>query len=85
MIINTRLDAGLLESLTQSGDDAEKTMTAVRPLWGKVFHTWTTGKTYPMGAPKLFWSVTGEDPFVLSPSEKLRVELEVPRARKDGK
>ncbi len=75
------VDAGLLKSLTQSGGDEQKTMTAVRTLWGKVFHTWTTGKTYPSGSPKLFWSVTGEEPFVLSPDAKLPVELEERRAK----
>lgn len=60
------VDAGLLKSLTQTGDDEKKTLANVRPLWGKVFHTWTTGATYPMGPPQLFWSVTGEEPFVLS-------------------
>lgn len=79
------VDAGLLKSLTQSGDDEEKTMAAVRPLWGKVFHTWTTGKTYPIGPPRLFWSVTGEDPLTLSPDAKLPLELEERRAKKSGK
>ncbi len=66
------VDAGLLKSLTQSGDDEEKTMQAVRPLWGKVFHTWTSGKTYPIGPPKLFWSATGEEPFVVAPDSSSR-------------
>jgi hypothetical protein len=79
------VDAGLLKSLTQSGDDEEKTMAAVRPLWGKVFHTWTTGKTYPIGPPKLFWSDTGEEPMTLSPDVKLPLELEERRAKKAGK
>ncbi len=79
------VDAGLLKSLTQSGDDEEKTMSAVRPLWGKVFHTWTTGKTYPIGPPRLFWSVTGEEPFVLPAGVKLPAELEERRAKKGAK
>lgn len=79
------VDGGLLKSLTQSGDEEGKTMAAIRPLWGKVFHTWATGKTYPMGPPKLFWSVTGEEPFVLSPDQKLPVELEEKRAKHGGK
>jgi hypothetical protein len=69
------VDAGLIRSLTQTGDDEKKTLAAVRTLWGKVHHTWTTGKTYPMGPPRLFWSVTGEEPFVLAPDAKLPREL----------
>ena len=75
------VDAGLLKSLTQSGADEEKTMKAVRPLWGKAFHTWTTGKTYPIGPPRLFWAVTGEEPFVLSPDARLPADLEERRAK----
>lgn len=75
------VDTGLLKSLTQTGADEEKTLKAVRPLWGKVFHTWATGKTYPTGPPKLFWSVTGEEPFVLPPDAKLPVELREKRAK----
>jgi hypothetical protein len=69
------VDAGLLKSLTQSGEDEKKTLGAVRTLWGKVFHTWSSGKTYPTGPPRLFWSVTGEEPFVLSKDAKLPVEM----------
>ncbi len=79
------VDAGLLKSLTQTGADEEKAMKAVRPLWGKVFHTWATGKTYPSGPPKLFWAVTGEEPYVLSPDAKLPSELEERRAKKGVK
>lgn len=78
---NYEVDSGLLKSLTQNGAEEEKAMKAVRPLWGKVFHTWATGKTYPSGPPRLFWAVTGEDPFVLSPDAKLPVELEERRAK----
>lgn len=73
------VDAGLLKSLTQSGTDEVKTLAAVRPLWGKVFHTWATGKTYPSGPPRLFWAVTGEEPFVLAPDAKLPVEFKAKR------
>ena len=59
------VDAGLLKSLTQTGEEEKKTLANVRPLWGKVYHTWASGKTYPIGPPRLFWSVTGQDPFVL--------------------
>ena len=76
------VDAGLLKSLTQSGEEEKKTMAVVRTLWGKVFHTWTTGKSYPVGPPKLFWSVTGEDPFVLDPKSVLPIELEERRAKR---
>jgi hypothetical protein len=79
------VDSGLLKSLTQTGADEEKAMKAVRPLWGKVFHTWATGKTYPSGPPRLFWAVTGEEPYVLSPEAKLPLELEERRAKKGAK
>jgi hypothetical protein len=75
------VDAGLLKSLTQSGAEAKNTMAAVRPLWGKVYHTWASGKTYPIGPPRLFWSVTGEEPFVLADGSKLPQELEEMRAK----
>ncbi len=79
------VDAGLLKSLTQSGDEEKKTMATVRTLWGKVFHTWATGKTYPSGPPRLFWAVTGEEPFVLSPEAKLPLELEERRTKRGAK
>ena len=79
------VDSGLLKSLTQTGAEEEKAMKAVRPLWGKVFHTWATGKTYPSGPPRLFWAVTGEEPYVLSPDAKLPLELEERRAKKGEK
>ena len=53
------VDAGLIRSLTQSGDDEKATLAKVRTLWGKVFHTWVSGQTYPRGPARLFWSVTG--------------------------
>jgi hypothetical protein len=58
------VDAGLLRSLTQSGEDEKATLAKVRTLHGKVFHTWVAGKTYPEGPAKLFWSVTGKEPFL---------------------
>jgi hypothetical protein len=70
------VDAGYLKSLTQTGDDEKRTLTKVRTLWGKVYHTWTSGTDYPRGPARLFWSVTGERPFVLAPDAKLPVELE---------
>ena len=79
------VDSGLLQSLTQTGDDERKTMAAVRPLWGKVYHTWASGKTYPSGPPRLFWAVTGEEPFVLAHDAKLPVELEERRAKRGAK
>lgn len=75
------VDSGLLKSLTRTGADEEKTLKAVRPLWGKVYHTWATGKTYPIGPPRLFWAVTGKEPFVLSRDAKLPIELEERRAK----
>ena len=59
------VDAGLLKSLTQSGADEKATLAKVRTLYGKVFHTWSSGKTYPQGPARLFWAITGEEPFVL--------------------
>jgi hypothetical protein len=76
------VDAGLLKSLTQAGEDEKKSMAIVRTLWGKVYHTWASGKSYPSGPPRLFWAVTGEEPFVLSPDAKLPLELEELRAKK---
>ena len=75
------VDSGLLKSLTQAGADEEKTLAAVRPLWGKVYHTWATGKTYPIGPPRLFWAVTGQEPFVLPQAAKLPIELQERRAK----
>jgi Protein of unknown function (DUF1264) len=75
------VDAGLLKSLTQTGEDEKKTLACVRTLWGKVFHTWATGKKYPRGTPRLFWAVTGEEPYVLSPDARLPLELEERRAK----
>ena len=69
------VDAGLLKSLTQTGEDEKKTMAAVRPLWGKVYHTWASGRDFPRGPARLYWSVTGEAPFVLAPDTKLPPEL----------
>jgi Protein of unknown function (DUF1264) len=69
------VDAGLLKSLTQSGEDEKKTLAVVRTLWGKVYHTWASGRDYPRGPARLYWSVTGEAPFVLSPDAKLPPEM----------
>jgi Protein of unknown function (DUF1264) len=60
------VDAGLLKSLTQTGAEAKATLAKVRTLYGKIFHTWSTGKTYQRGPARLFWAATGEEPFVLS-------------------
>lgn len=70
------VDAGYLKSLTQTGDEEKRTLAKVRTLWGKVYHTWASGTDYPRGPARLFWSVTGEQPFVLAPDAKLPVELE---------
>jgi hypothetical protein len=75
------VDAGLLKSLTQSGDEEKKTLAAVRTLWGKTYHTWASGNAYPIGPPRLFWSVTGEEPFVLPSDAKLPREVEEMRAK----
>lgn len=72
------IDAGLFRSLTQTGAAEAETLATIRPLWGKIAHTWVTGKTYPMGPPRLFWAVTGKEPFVLPPDAKLPAELLTP-------
>jgi hypothetical protein len=74
------VDSRLLRSLTQAGSEEKRTLAHVRTLWGKVYHTWVSGKVYPSGPPRLFWSVTGEEPFVLAPEAKLPPELEARRA-----
>jgi hypothetical protein len=72
------IDAGYLKSLTQSGDDEKHTLAKVRTLWGKVYHTWASGTDFPRGPARLFWSVTGEQPFVLANDAKLPPELTRP-------
>jgi hypothetical protein len=59
------VDAGLLRSLTQTGAEEKATLAKVRPMYGKTIHTWSSGKMYPRGPARLYWSVTGEEPFVL--------------------
>ncbi len=76
------VDARLIRSLTQSGAEEDATLAKVRTLWGKVYHTWVAGKTYPEGPPKLFWSVTGVAPLVLPEGTKLPPELKKPLASK---
>ena len=72
------VDARLIRSLTQAGDEEAATLAKVRTLWGKVYHTWVSGSTYPEGPPKLFWSVTGVEPLVLPEGVKLPPELKRP-------
>jgi hypothetical protein len=69
------VDEGLLKSLTQTGDEEKRTLAAVRTMWGKVFHTWVDGETYPRGPARLFWSVTGKAPFVLSDKAEIPAEM----------
>ncbi len=69
------VDAGYLKSLTQTGAAEKQTLAAVRTLWGKVYHTWASGTTYPRGPARLYWSITGEEPFVLAADAKLPPEL----------
>ena len=76
------VDAGYLKSLTQTGDEEQRTLGKIRTCWGKVYHTWASGTDYPRGPARLFWSVTGEQPFVLSPEAKLPSELEQARRTK---
>jgi hypothetical protein len=70
------VDFGYLKSLTQAGLEEKETLAKVRTLWGKTYHTWASGADYPRGPARLFWSVTGEQPFVLSPDAKLPGEVE---------
>jgi hypothetical protein len=72
------VDARLIRSLTQTGDEEAATLAKVRTLRGKVFHTWVSGSTYPEGPPKQFWSVTGVEPLVLPEGTKLPPELKRP-------
>jgi hypothetical protein len=69
------VDTKLLKSLTQTGEDEKKTLAHVRTMWGKVYHTWVDGKSYPRGPARLFWSVTGKKPFVLPNGTELPAEL----------
>ena len=74
------VDAGLLKSLTQTGAEEKATLAKVRTLYGKIFHTWSTGKTYPQGPARLFWAVTGEEPFVLPATRNTALEADWPVA-----
>ncbi len=69
------VDGGYLKSLTQSGDEEKQTLARVRTLWGKVYHTWASGTDFPRGPARLYWSVTGEQPYVLARDAKLPPEL----------
>ncbi len=75
------VDAGLIKSLTQSGDEERATLADIRPRWGKVYHTWVEGDDCPRGPARLFWSVTGEAPFVLAPGAKLPAELKADKGK----
>jgi hypothetical protein len=72
------VDSGLIRSLTQTGAEEMETLAKVRTFHGKIFHTWVSGQTYPRGPARLFWSVTGEDPFLLQADAKLPPELKKP-------
>jgi hypothetical protein len=69
------IDSGLLKCLTLTGEKEQEVYGKVRTLWGKITHTWVDGKGYPEGPSKLFWSVTGKEPFV-TPKD-LQFELEI--------
>ncbi len=69
------VDSGLIRSLTQSGADEKATLAKVRTLHGKIFHTWSSGKDYPRGPARVFWAVTGKDPFTLPDDVKLPPEI----------
>ncbi|WP_165223572.1 DUF1264 domain-containing protein [Aquisphaera insulae] len=65
------VDSGLLRSLIQKGDEEKQTLAKVRTLYGKITHTWSRGKAYPEGPPRLFWAVTGEAPFLAPAASSL--------------
>ncbi len=69
------VDAHLLKSLTQNGEEEAKTLAVVRTLYGKIYHTWVEGDKYPAGPAKLFFAVYGEEPFVLPKGFELAPEL----------
>jgi hypothetical protein len=69
------VDAGLIRSLTQSGAEEKATLAKVRTLYGKIYHTWNHGKDYPRGPARLYWTATGQEPFVVSPKTELPPEL----------
>lgn len=71
------VDAGLIRSLTQKGEEEKATLGVVRTLWGKVYHTWASGEDYPRGPARLFWAVTGQDPYELPKDAKLPPELKL--------
>jgi hypothetical protein len=50
-------------------------LDVVRALWGKVYHTWASGRDYRRGPAWLYWPVTGEPPFTLPPDAKLPPEM----------
>lgn len=68
------VDSGLLRSLTQAGAEEKATLAKVRTLYGKITHTWSQGRVYPEGPPRLFWAVTGEAPFLKPPADRLPPE-----------
>jgi hypothetical protein len=76
------VDAGLLRSLTQTGEEEKATLAKVRTLYGKIFHTWVSGKSYPRGPARLFWAVTGEEPYLMPANLVLPDELKTGAARK---
>jgi hypothetical protein len=69
------VDSGLLRCLTQRGDEEARTLAKIRPLWGKVYQTWASGRNYPYGPARLYWSVAGKEPYVLPDDARLPAEL----------
>ena len=59
------VDAGLLKSLTQSGEE-KATLAKVRTFMARSSTRGPAERLIPRPA-RLFWAVTGEEPFVLAP------------------
>ena len=69
-------DAGLLGSPRPHRSDATATRVDVGTVWGKVYRTWVSGRDYPRGPSRPFWTDTGELPLVLPPGAEAQL---VPR------
>ena len=73
------VDAGLIRSLTQTGDDEKADAgEGPHPLGQGLPHLGRRARPIPRGPARLFWSVTGEEPFVLPADAKLPAEIKRP-------
>jgi hypothetical protein len=66
---------GLLSNPRQSRSQEKATLHEVRTRWGKVYHTWASGSEYPRGPSRLYWSETGELPFVLPAGAEAQLSI----------